>query len=150
MNENINEDKYYIVNEKILPDIFLKVIKVKELIYTGQVKDITEGTKKIGISRSAYYKYREHIHTMTEPINSRRVILNVLLADESGALSRVLDLIASFNGNILTINQDIPINLIANVTITLDVSKVTVKPKVLLDSITALPRVVKTRVLFVE
>ena len=146
----MNEDKYYIVNGKILPEIFIKVIKVKELIYSGQVKDITEGVKKVGISRSAYYKYKEFIYPMNEPINSRKVILNLLISHEAGALSRVLDLIAEYKGNILTINQDIPINLTANVTITLDVSNITLKAKTLLENIDNLPNVVKTRVLFVE
>jgi chorismate mutase len=146
----VNEEKFYIVNGKILPDIFIKVMKVKELIYSEQVKDITEGVKKVGISRSAYYKYRDAIYPMNEPINSRKVILNILLSHEAGALSRVLDLIAEYKGNILTINQDIPINLTANVTITVDVSNITIKAKTLLENIDALPNVVKTRVLFVE
>lgn len=146
----MKEDKYYIVNEKILPEIFIKVIKVKELLYSGKVKDITEGVKYVGISRSAYYKYKEYIFPMNEAVNSRKVILNLLLSHESGALSRVLDLIAEHKGNILTINQDIPINLTANVTITLDVSNITVGAKKLLEKIDALPNVAKTRVLFVE
>lgn len=146
----MEEDKFYVVNEKVLPEIFLKVLKVKELIHTGKAKDVTEGVKEVGISRSAFYKYRNYIFPMTESINSRKITINVLVDHEAGSLSRVLDLIAANKGNILTINQDIPINLCANVTITVDIAGLSVPPKKLLYMIDALPSTIKTRLLYVE
>lgn len=142
--------KYYIVNEKVLPEIFMKVIKVKELIYTGEVKDITEGVKKVGISRSAYYKYKDYIFPMSEGVNSKKITLAILVTHQSGALSRVLDTIAYFKGNILTINQDIAINMTANVTITIDISSMEVGIKELMDKLNNLDTVIRVRLFAME
>ena len=141
----MNLERYYIVNEKVLPEIFIKVIKVKELIYTGEVKDITEGVKSVGISRSAYYKYKDYIFPVSESINSKKITLAILLKHESGALSRVLDKLADNYANVLTINQDIPINMMANVTITLDISTMPIKIKSLIEELNRLNMVVKVR-----
>ncbi|SHE41215.1 ACT domain-containing protein [Clostridium fallax] len=146
----MSEAKYYIVNEKVLPEIFIKVIKVKELIYTGKVKDITEGVKKVGISRSAYYKYKDYIFPMSEGVNSKKVTLAILLTHKSGALSRVLDTIADVEGNILTINQDIAINMTANVTVTIDISSMKVGVKTLMDKLDNLETVIRVTLFAVE
>ncbi len=144
------DEKFYIVNEQVLPNIFYKVIEVKELLHTGKVKDISEGVKKVGISRSTYYKYKDFIYPMAEGVNSKKITIVLLLAHKSGVLSRVLDFIATNELNILTINQDIPINMTANVTITLDVSKIRGDVKNFLYKISELDDVIKVRILAVE
>lgn len=146
----MSEEKYYVVHERVIPEIFEKVVKVKELIYTGEVKDITEGVKVVGISRSAFYKYKDFVFTMSEGINSKKITLAILLNHESGALSRVLDMLAEMRGNILTINQDIPMNQTANVTITLDVSNIKIQVKELLKKLECIPSVNKVRLFAAE
>lgn len=146
----MSEEKYYVVHERVIPEIFEKVVKVKELIYTGEVKDITEGVKVVGISRSAFYKYKDFVFTMSEGINSKKITLAILLNHESGALSRVLDMLAEMRGNILTINQDIPMNQTANVTITLDVSNIKIPVKELLKKLECVPSVNKVRLFAAE
>jgi chorismate mutase len=146
----MSEEKYYVVHERVIPEIFEKVVKVKELIYTGEVKDITEGVKVVGISRSAFYKYKDFVFTMSEGINSKKITLAILLNHESGALSRVLDMLAEMRGNILTINQDIPMNQTANVTITLDVSNIKIPVKELLKKLEGVPSVNKVRLFAAE
>ena len=146
----MSEEKYYVVHERVIPEIFEKVVKVKELIYTGEVKDITEGVKVVGISRSAFYKYKDFVFTMSEGINSKKITLAILLNHESGALSRVLDTLAEMRGNILTINQDIPMNQTANVTITLDVSNIKIEVKELLKKLECIPSVSKVRLFAAE
>ena len=111
----MGEDKFYIVNEKSLPEIFKKVIEVKENIELGNAKDISEAIKLVGISRSTYYKYKDDVFPMGQDMQSKKVTLIILMTHKSGTLSKVLDCIAFYKGNILTINQDIPINLSANV-----------------------------------
>ncbi|MBU5592144.1 ACT domain-containing protein [Clostridium sp. MSJ-4] len=143
-------DKYFIVNSKILPDVFEKVIKVKELIYTGQVKDISEGVKEVGISRSAYYKYKDYVFPMSENIKGQKATLALLLAHEAGTLSRILDKIAEDKGNIMTINQDIPINNAANVTITFDISQMEVDIKKILYKIQGMDNVIKVKLIALE
>ncbi|MDO5038338.1 ACT domain-containing protein [Clostridium sp.] len=146
----MSDEKFYIVNEQVLPNIFYKVIEVKELLHTGKVKDISEGVKKVGISRSTYYKYKDFVYPMAEGVNSKKITIVLLLAHKSGVLSRVLDFIATNELNILTINQDIPINMTANVTITLDVSKIRGDVKNFLYKISELDDVIKVRILAVE
>lgn len=118
----MGEGRFYIVNEKSLPEVFLKVMEVKENLLLGKAKDISEAIKIVGISRSTYYKYKDDIFPMDEAMKSKKVTLIILMTHKAGTLSKVLDCIAFYKGNILTINQDIPINLSANVTVTIDVS----------------------------
>ncbi|MDY6011606.1 ACT domain-containing protein [Clostridium sp.] len=146
----MSEEKFYVVSENVLPDVFYKVIEVKELLHTGKVKDISEGVKKVGISRSTYYKYKDSIYPMVEGLNSKKLTIILLLSHKSGVLSKVLDFIASKNLNILTINQDIQINMTANVSITLDVSKIKSDIKNFLYKIKEIDGVVKIRILAIE
>lgn len=146
----MTEERFFIVNGNVLPDVFYKVLEVKELIHTGKVKDISEGVKVVGISRSTYYKYKDTVYQMAEGVNSKKITIVLLLSHKSGALSRVLDFIATNELNILTINQDIPINMTANVTITLDVSKIKGDVKKFLYKISEIDEVIKVRVLAVE
>lgn len=146
----MNEEKFYIVGEEIIPEVFKKVIEVKENILTGKAKDISEAVKIVGISRSTFYKYRDHVFIMSEGINSKKITLVVLLSHEAGTLSKVLDCIAFNKGNILTINQDIPINMAANVTITLDISHIKKDLKHLVNTLRGLPNVISVKVLAME
>ncbi len=143
-------EKFYIVNSKIMPEIFIKVLEVKENLLTGKAKDISEAVKKTGISRSTYYKYKDHIFPMTEGLNSKKITLVVLLSHEAGTLSKVLDCIAFNKGNILTINQDIPINMAANVTVTLDISNMKKDLKHLVNTLRGLKNVISVKVLAME
>lgn len=146
----MEEERFYVVNESVLPDVFYKVIEVKELIHTGKVKDISEGVKKVGISRSTYYKYKDAVYPMSDGVNSKKITIVLLLEHRAGVLSKVLDFIATNKLNILTINQDIPINMTANVTITLDVSRIKGDVKKFLYKVNEFEGVVKVRVLAVE
>ncbi|MEG2588088.1 MAG: ACT domain-containing protein [Cetobacterium sp.] len=146
----MGEGKYYIISEKVLPEIFKKVLRVKETLFTGSTKDIIEAVKSEGISRSTYYKYKDYIFPMDETMYSKKITLVVLLSHEAGTLSKVLDCIAFNKGNILTINQDIPINKAANVTITLDISNMKKDLKHLVNTLRGLSNVVSVKVLAME
>ncbi|MBU3204614.1 ACT domain-containing protein [Clostridium algidicarnis] len=143
-------EKFFIVNSKVLPDVFQKVIQVKELIYTEEVKDISEGVKEVGISRSAYYKYKDNVFSMSENMKGQKATIALLIAHESGTLSKILDKIAENKGNIMTINQDIPINNAANVTITFDISKMEVDMKNILEEIKTIDNVIKVKLIALE
>ncbi|AYE34416.1 ACT domain-containing protein [Clostridium septicum] len=143
-------EKYYIISEKALPEAFKKVIEVKELLFTGKAKDISDAVKQTNISRSTYYKYKDDIFPMSEGIHSKKITLVVLLSHEAGTLSKVLDCIAFNKGNIITINQDIPINMAANVTITLDISNMKKDLKQLVNILRSLPNVVSVKLLAME
>lgn len=144
------EDKYLLVNTKVLPEIFEKVIQVKELINTRKVHDITEAVKAVGISRSAYYKYKDYLFTVNESTKSNKVTISLLIGHEAGTLSKILDKIAEKKANVLTINQNIPINNTANVTITFDIYNLTVSFEALLEDIKNTVNVIKADIIAME
>ena len=117
----MREDKnFYIVDKSVLPEIFLKVMEVKNLLASGKVKTVQEAVTQVGVSRSAFYKYRDSVFPLYENSRGKTITLLVNLDDTSGLLSNVLNTIANAGANILTINQTIPINGIANVTISIE------------------------------
>lgn len=142
--------KYYLVDAKVVPDIFAKVIQVKELLRTGRAKDISDATQYAGISRSSYYKYKDYIFTVAEGMTAHKVTLSMLLGHQPGVLSGILNTIAEKKGNILTINQDIPINNVANVTITFDMSDMEIEINELIDEMRNIQNVVSIDIIAME
>lgn len=113
-------EQYYLVDKKVLPTIFQKVIKVKKLLSAEPSKGINEATQTVGISRGAYYKYKDHIFPFYESSRGRVITLFFVVEDFAGILSNIIMCIAMGKGNILTINQNIPINNLADVTIAIE------------------------------
>jgi chorismate mutase len=144
------DNKYLVIDKNILPEIYDKVMESKELLRTGKVKGITEAVKQVGISRSAFYKYRDHIFSISEGTLGKKVTIAFLLNDEMGVLSKILNMLANVQGNILTINQDIPINKIANVSITFDITNLVVEIDEILNDIRNLNGVVKLNLIAME
>ena len=117
----MREDKnFYIIDKNVLPEIFLKVMDVKNLLESGREKTVQEAVSKVGISRSAFYKYRDAVFPLYENTRGKTVTFATNLDDTKGVLSCVLNGIASASANILTINQNIPSNGIAMVTISIE------------------------------
>lgn len=143
-------DKYLIINTRILPEVFDKVVQVKELLKIGQAKDITEAVKSVGISRSSYYKYKDFVFSVAEGTHVKKATIGFLLSHKTGTLSRILDSIASVNGNILTISQDIPVNNAANVTITLDISNINIELSEFINQVKCMDNVVQVRLIAME
>ena len=118
------EDKnFFIVDKSVLPEIFLKVMEVKNLLESKKEKTVQDAVNRVGISRSAFYKYRDAVHPLYENTRGKTVTIAANLDDTPGLLSAVLNSIATEGANILTINQTIPINGIANVTITIETNE---------------------------
>ena len=109
--------EYYLIDKSVLPEVFSKVIEAKKLLQTGQCKTVNDATKKVNISRSVLYKYRDSVHVFVEKDKQNIITIILYLSDEIGALSRVLSLISSVGASILTINQNVPMNGIAPVSI---------------------------------
>jgi chorismate mutase len=109
--------KFYLVDADMLPEIFLKVMDAKELLKTGEAATVAEAVGIVGISRSAFYKYKDAISPFQDLKRGHIVTFHVLLRDRMGVLSSVLAIFAQSGANILTINQSIPTNGTANVTI---------------------------------
>ena len=105
-----NNPKYYIVEASALPEVFLKVAEAKRLLSTGEATTVNEATQLTGISRSAFYKYRDAVLPFQNMMVGRIITFQLLLQDEKGILSNLLNLFAEVNANITTINSIVPTN----------------------------------------
>ncbi|CAM4031180.1 MULTISPECIES: ACT domain-containing protein [Saccharibacillus] len=117
------KERYYLAREDILPEAILKTLHVKELLAGGQAKTVNEAVAIAGISRSAFYKYKDGIHQVNQLDRERLVTLSLLLEHRAGILFKVLGLIAESGGNVLTINQSIPLQGTANVVLSVETSR---------------------------
>ncbi len=142
-----NSSEFYVVDKRVLPDIFAKVIEAKELLATGEVTSVADAAAKAGISRSAYYKYRDFIFKLEESTRGKTAIIAFSLPDEAGLLSTVLNVMAKSGANILTINQTIPINKIANVTISLSTENLEEGLSSLIEKLEALTGVKQLKII---
>ena len=111
------QPKFYLVQADMLPEIFLKVVHARELLTTGQAKTVSDAVNQVGISRSAFYKYKDSVIPFRDMTQGRIFTFNMVLLDKQGSLSNVLAIFASVGANILTINQSIPSDGVAFVTI---------------------------------
>ena len=135
--------KYFIVEAKALPDIFLKVAEAKRILELREADTVNEATLKVGISRSAFYKYKDAIRPFNDMLNGHIVTFQVLLKDEPGVLSSILASFAASGGNILTINQSIPTGGRAMVTISAETSNLNCNIEALTQQIAERTGVVK-------
>ena len=108
--------KYLMVETEALPEVFVKVMEAKMLLAAGEVKNSTLAAKAVGISRSAFYKYKDKV-SLPASENEMIMTLSITLKDEPGMLSRIMAYVAGHGANILTINQNIPLDGVAPVTI---------------------------------
>lgn len=113
------ESTYILVNEKIAPEVFVKVVKAKENLASGKYKTVNEALRSVSLSRSSFYKYKDYVFAHSKFDTEQIVTLFFTLDDIAGILSDILILLSSASANILTINQNIPVNSIANVTISM-------------------------------
>ena len=132
---------YLVIDKRVLPDVYEKVVNAKQLLKEGKVKEITEATKIVGISRSVYYKYKDYIFEFSESAQGRKATFNVKLIDHTGVLSDILNYISSQGGSILTINQGIPLNGYAYVSLTIDMTEIKGDIKTILDGLKAINKV---------
>lgn len=117
-------DRYYVVREDILPEAIQKTILVKELLASGSAATVHEAVERAGLSRSAFYKYKDGVYALNEMTQERIVTVSMDLEHRAGVLSSVLGLVAAGGGNVLTMNQSIPLQGFANVVLSVDVSQV--------------------------
>ncbi|EAX46527.1 amino acid-binding ACT domain protein [Thermosinus carboxydivorans Nor1] len=131
----MQKSAFYLVREEILPEAIKKTIKVKELLKRGEAKTINEAVEKMGLSRSAYYKYKDFVFPFYEASKEKIVTIALLLEHKPGVLSRVLNTIAGDRGSVLTINQGIPLQGVANATISIETADLAVDLEALLDKL---------------
>lgn len=117
MNEKDNENKYYLIRKRAVPEVLLKVIEAKRLLDSEKGMTVQKATELVGIGRSSFYKYKDDISPFHENAKGSTITFVLQMEDKPGILSNLLKLIAAYAANILTIHQTIPINGIASLTI---------------------------------
>lgn len=139
--------KYFIVEASALPEIFLKVVQAKQALELREVSTVNEATRKVGISRSAFYKYKDTVRPFNDMMNGHIVTFQAMLRDEPGVLSTILNMFAESGGNILTINQTVPTGSVAAVNLSAETSGLNLSLEELVTRVGDLDGVVKFEVL---
>ena len=139
--------KYYLVAAEALPEIFIRVAEAKRMMQTGEAETVGAATKLAGISRSAFYKYKDAVQPFNDMKSEHIITFYTLLKDVSGTLSRVLNVFGASGANILTINQSIPTNGCAAVTISAETSGMEKSLEQLIGDISSLENVIKFEIL---
>ena len=121
MGKITEKKKYFVVRERAVPEVLLKVVQAKKLLDSEKVSTVQEAAEQTGISRSSFYKYKDDIFPFHEEARGKTITFIIQMDDEPGILSAVLQPIARFHGNILTIHQSIPINGVATLTLSVDI-----------------------------
>ncbi|MEG0456795.1 MAG: ACT domain-containing protein [Oscillospiraceae bacterium] len=144
-NDSTNENEFYIVNSAVLPEVFSKVIYAKKLLASGKAKNLSQGAEMANISRSALYRYKDNVFIYNRADSSGIISLNIILKDEPGVLSSLLNSFSRFGLNILTINQSIPIDGVASVSISAKTIKQSLNTHEIIVNISKLDGIVKIK-----
>ena len=139
--------QYYIIEASALPEVFLKVAEAKRLLSTGEVTTVNEAAKRTGISRSAFYKYKDAVQPFQNMKAGHIITLYALLKDNPGVLSGYLSIFAASGANILTINQTIPTNGCAGVTVSIESSDMTVPMEEMISRLTTAAGVLRFEIM---
>ena len=113
--------QYYVVRQKAVPEVLLKVVEAKSLLESEKVLTVQDAVDQVGISRSSFYKYKDDIFQFHDNSQGTTIKLTFQMDDEPGLLSDVLKIISDYRGNILTIHQSIPINGVASLSISIQI-----------------------------
>ena len=127
--------KYYIVRERAVPEVLLKVVEAKRLLEIDKTLSVHEAAEQVGISRSSFYKYQDDILPFHDETKGKTVTFVLQMQDEPGLLSTVLRTVAEFGANILTIHQSIPINGVASLTLSIAVLSTTADVSAMMEKI---------------
>lgn len=138
--------QFYLVDGDALPEVFVRVTQARELLDTGRAQTVAEAAERVGISRSAYYKYKNSVMPFQNVAGGRIVTFQIMLRHQMGLLSAVLAVFADTGANILTINQGIPTNGAAPATITADLTALDTSAEALLTRLSAIDGVIKATV----
>ena len=143
----MEKKKYFLVSAEALPEVFLKVVEAKRLLEVGEAATVGEAARIVGISRSAFYKYKDAVHPFQNMQNGRIITFYALLKDNPGVLSTFLKAFADSGANILTINQTIPTNGCAAVTVSAETGDMSESLDEMLEEVGRLSGVLKFEVL---
>ena len=139
--------KYFIVEADALPEIYLKVAETKRLLEQGEETTVNAAARRTGISRSAFYKYKDAVRPFHDMLHGRIITFQVMLRHEPGVLSSVLNVFAEGGANILTINQGIPVNGCALVSVGAETSGLRTSVEEFLSAVSGVKGVIRCEIL---
>lgn len=134
--------KYLLVDSAVAPDVFVRVVHAKQLIAQGKAANSSQAAKLAGISRSAFYKYKDYVHRFDEQMRQSLITLNLALEDEPGVLSNLLTRLYREGANIITVNQNIPVDGVALVSVALRLGE-DVSPEQIISAMSSLSGVIR-------
>lgn len=129
----MSREKYLMVAADVLPDVFLRVLEAKELLASGEAKNVSRATKMVDVSRSAFYKYKDSI--FRADVNNETITITALLEDQTGALQSLLAAISAEGASIVTINQSVPEGGTAKVAVSIHAQGMQTEPEVLCEKL---------------
>ncbi|WP_174494745.1 ACT domain-containing protein [Salirhabdus euzebyi] len=141
------DEKFYLVRSDVLPESMQKTLEVKELLERGKVSSINEAVKKVDLSRSAFYKYRDAVFPFQAMVKEKMITLFFHLEDRTGTLSNLLTVVATAGCNVLTIHQTIPLQGKANVTLSINTALMNIDIEELLQQLKRLEFVIRVEIL---
>lgn len=144
MNKN---STYLLIDSKVAPEVFLKVLEVKKLLSRDITLSVNDAVKVAGISRSAYYKYKDCVYPFYEMSSGKVMTILFIVDDQAGILSEIISGISASKANILTIVQNLPINGLANITLTIETKNTIMDIQDMLDGVQRIPGVHRMEVL---
>ncbi len=143
-------DQYLFVERDALPDYFEKVVKARNLLESGECTQVSDAVRRAGISRSTFYKYKDKVIEPSQMDIGHKASLMLTLTHEAGNLSRVLNVVSAYHGNILTITQSLPVHGKASIMLTLDTGRLTDSVARLVDALMEVEGAEKVRLLALE
>ena len=150
MEKTTEKKKYFVVRERAVPEVLLKVVQAKRLLDSGRAQTVQDAAEQTGISRSSFYKYKDDILPFSDNTRGKTVTLVTQMMDEPGLLSDLLHIVADYRANILTIHQTIPVNGSATVTLSVEVLADTGNVAGMVEEIEHLKGVQNVKILGVE
>jgi len=143
----VAESEFFLVKSDMLPEVFVKVMAVKRLLSSGKADSVNEAVQKVGLSRSAYYKYKDAVLPFYETSQGKMVTLIFAVENFPGILSGIINCLADARANVLTINQNIPLNGLADVSISVETDRMTVSLEEMITDISRIPGVRSYKIL---
>ena len=113
-----HQKNWVVVDSSVLPEVILKTLTVKRMLANREEKSSSAACRAVGISRSAFYKYRDSVFVYEDQMREQIFTVYMILHDEEGVLSGVLHALTDADANVLTLNQSIPVDGAATVTVT--------------------------------
>ena len=144
----MSEDtKYYVIKQKAVPEVLLKVVEVQKILDADPTKTVQEASTEVGISRSSYYKYKDDIFPFHDNKKGRNITCVIEIRDCPGIISTILNIFAKYHTNILTMHQSIPINGIGILTLSVDILSITTDVSAMLDEVEHLERIISVKII---